>query len=202
MTYYTDWAFFWSDNPRTIEQVFALAQRSVTLNDFVPVAHRLLGLTYLHRKQHDQAIAEVEWAIVLNPNDAENYLFLGTILFFAGRPEEAIGMIEKAMRLNPHYPPVYLSNLGFAYLVAGRYEEALVPLKKALTLVPNYAPVHNGLAGCYAELGRLEEARAEVAEVRRITPTASLEGYRQMLPYKDPTVLERRLAALRKAGLK
>jgi len=31
-------------------------------------------------------------------------------LAFAGRPEEAIGLIEKAMRLNPHYPVSYLSN--------------------------------------------------------------------------------------------
>jgi len=36
----------------------------------------------------------------------------------------------------------------------------------------------------------------------RISPNFSLEVYRQRLPYKDPAVLERQIAALRKAGLK
>ena len=52
-----------------------------------------------------------------------------------------------------------------AYRVAGRYEEAIVPLKKVLTLNPNSSAAHRLLAACYAELGREEEARAEVAEV-------------------------------------
>jgi tetratricopeptide (TPR) repeat protein len=113
-------------------------------------------------------------------------------------------LIEKAMRLNPHYPPPYLNQLGFAYLVAGRYEEALGPLKKVLTLNPNLMFSHLNLAVCYAELGRLEEARAEVAEVLRIVPHASLEWVnKQNAPsVKDPARFERILAALRKAGLK
>ncbi|MBI3801465.1 MAG: hypothetical protein HY268_31400 [Deltaproteobacteria bacterium] len=50
-------------------------------------------------------------------------------------------------------------------------------------------------------LGRLEEARAEVAEMLRLNPNWSLEVGRQNVPFKDPAVLERRLAALRKAGM-
>ena len=52
------------------------------------------------------------------------------------------------------------------------------------------------------ELGRLEEARAEVAEALRLIPNASLERMKQNLPFKDPAALEHFLAALRKAGLK
>jgi adenylate cyclase len=75
-------------------------------------------------------------------------------------------------------------------------------LKKVLTLNPNFAPAHWNLAACYAELGRLEEARAEVAEGLRLNPNASLEVIKQNAPYKNPADLERFLAALRKAGLK
>jgi adenylate cyclase len=86
--------------------------------------------------------------------------------------------------------------------VAGQYEEALIPLKKVLALNPNSGAAHRILAACYAELGRLEEARAEIAEVLRLNPSYSLEGLRQTMPFKDPADLERHLAALRKAGLK
>jgi adenylate cyclase len=202
-TYFLDWFSQWNtDRAQSLERAFELGQRAVALDDSLPLPHRILGLVYLWKKQHDQAIAEAERAIALDPNDADGYMNLGNILTLAGRPEEGIELIEKAMRLNLHYPPVYLNNLGLAYLVAGRYEEALVPLKKALTLIPNHVPAHLLLAVCYVELGRLEEARAEGAEVLRISPTFSLEVARQNWPYKDPAVVERHVAALRKAGLK
>ena len=111
-------------------------------------------------------------------------------------------MIEKGMRRNPRYRPNDLLQLGFAYRGAGRYEEALVSLKKVLILNPNLAPVHWNLAICYAELGRLEEARAEAAEGLRLNPKASLEVMKQNTPYKNPADLERFLDGLRKAGLK
>ena len=111
-------------------------------------------------------------------------------------------MIEKAMRLNPHYPPFYLYFLGEAYRFTGRYEEAIAAFKSALTRNPVLLPAHVNLAVIYSELGREEEARAEAAEVLRLNPKYSLEVWRQINPYKDPAEVERVVAALRKAGLK
>jgi hypothetical protein len=54
----------------------------------------------------------------------------------------------------------------------------------------------------YSELGEEEAARAEAAEVLRLSPNFSLESMRQRNPYKDRARFERGLAALRKAGLK
>jgi adenylate cyclase len=119
-----------------------------------------------------------------------------------GRPEEAIGLIEKAMRLSPYYPPFYSFVLGHSYYLMGRYEEAIAAYKKALTRNPNLLPAHFNLAVVYSELGREEEARAEAAEILRISPNFSLETWKQMIPYKDPAVVERQVEALRKAGLK
>jgi adenylate cyclase len=105
------------------------------------------------------------------------------------------------MRLNPRFPAFHLADLGHAYYLMGRYEAALDALQKALPLNPNWLPTHLYLAVIYSELGR-EEARAEVAEVLRLSPNFSLEGVRRTLPFKDPAEVERHLAALRKAGLR
>src|SRR5262249_35014559 len=144
---------------------------------------------------------EIERAIALNPNDADAYARLGGALIFVGRPGEAIELEEKAMRLDPHYPALYLFFLGLAYYWTGHAEAAVTSLKRALIRNPAFLPAHLHLAVAYSELGQEAEAQAEVAAVLRLTPNYSLEGVRQRLPYKDPVVVGRLLAALRNAGL-
>jgi TolB-like protein/class 3 adenylate cyclase/Tfp pilus assembly protein PilF len=200
--YFLEWAAQWSQDPQTLEQALTLAQKAIILDESLSWAHALLGNIYLWKKQHEQALAEGELAVALDPNSEAGYMALGDILNFSGRPAEALGAMEKAMRLNPRYPPFYLRIVGTAYYLSGRYEEAVEAYKRVLTRNPNWLLTHVNLALLYSELGREQEARAEVAEVLRLSPNFSLEGVRRTWPYKDPAVTERMLAALRKAGLK
>jgi adenylate cyclase len=202
-TYLVEWFYQWNpDRGQSLERARELAQEAVALDDSLPQPQRVLSQVYLWQKQHDQAIAAAKQTIVLDPNFADGYTNLGWILTTAGRPKEGIALIEKAMRLNPRYPATYPVYLGIAYRVLGRYEEALVPVKQALTLNSNLLAARWNLAAIYNELGREEEARAEVAEMLRLSPHYSLEFSRQISPYKDPVVTERMVAALHKAGLR
>jgi len=201
-THLLEWALEWSQDPQSLERAFELEQRAIGLDDSLPEPHRFLGDVYLWKKQHDQAIAEYEKAIGLDPNDPEGFQGLGSILNWAGRPEESIELVKKAIRLNPIYPVYYLFSLGHAYFLTGQYEEAVAALKRVVNLNPNFWPSHVYLAASHIELGREEEARAEAAEVLRISPSYSQEAWRQRLPYKDQAVLERLLDSLRKAGLR
>jgi len=97
---------------------------------------------------------------------------------------------------------MYLTYLGQAYRLTGQYEEAVTTLRKALTFNSDLWDTHLQLAATYSELDREKEAQAEVAEALRIYPQTSLELIRQRSLQKDPALLERGLAALRKAGLK
>ena len=75
-------------------------------------------------------------------------------------------------------------------------------MQRFLSRYPNRLDMHFMLAAVYSELGQAVEAQAEAAEVLRLNPQFSLEVHKQRMPIKDPAVLERHLAALRKAGLK
>jgi adenylate cyclase len=201
-TYHAERNFGWSADPQTMERELALAQQALALDDSLAGAHSLLSFGYVEKQQYDQAIAEGNRAIALDPNDAIIYAKQAQVLNLAGRPEEALQAIEKAMRLNPHYPPLNLLELGGAYRLMGRYEEAIAALKRAVIGNPDFLIPHFHLAIIYSELGREEEAQAEGAEILRISPTLSLAEARSRLPFKDPAEAERNLAALRKAGLK
>lgn len=172
------------------------------MDDSIPLAHMVLGLSYLFKARHEQAIAEMERAVSLDPNSADGYSSLGLALAYAGRAEEGIRFIEKGMRLNPRYPIQYESFLGHAYYRAGRYKEAVGACKKALARIPNYLPAHIFLVATYTEIDQAAEAQAEATEVLRTIPNFSVAAFAQRLPYKDPADVERFLAALRKAGLK
>jgi adenylate cyclase len=120
----------------------------------------------------------------------------------AGRTEEGIAMAKTAMRLNPHSPPWYLLQLGSNYHQAWWNDEAIATLKRFLVYYPNALNAYIMLTCSYADAGRMEEARAEAAEVLRLSPNFRLEVWRQNQFWKEPKEGERHLNNLRKAGLK
>jgi adenylate cyclase len=141
-------------------------------------------------------------AVALNPNGALIYATLAYVLSRMGQAEEALGSAEQALRLKSLVIDGHLLPIGVAYYLAGRPEEAIAPLKQYLSRYPNILGAHLTLAAVYSELGQAAEARAEAAEVLRLNPKFSLEVHKQRMPIKDPAVLDRHIAALRKAGLK
>lgn len=141
-----------------------------------------------------------EKALALNPNDADLIGLSADALTSVGRPREAIEQMKRAMRLNPLGSDTYAWNLGLAYYHAGQYEEAITTLKPLLHL--GWYSVSLRLAASYAQLGRMDEARAQAAEVLKIKPDFSIATFNKTQIYKNSTDLEHYLDGLRKAGLK
>ena len=115
-------------------------------------------------------------------------------------------MGEKAIRMHPFCPWFFQANLANSYRMAGRYEEALRLYKQGLYRAQkeslNPLIIYIGLAEVYSEMGRAEEAHAQALEILRINPSFSLENWRKTQPFREAKHLEKRLTALRKAGLK
>jgi adenylate cyclase len=186
-------------------QAFELGQKALAMDDSDYYAYGLLGNIYLINREHEKAIAALERAVTLNPNYDQGFMFLGWTLAYAGRPQEGVPLLKKAMRLNPlsqKYASMVLFRLGVTYGMMGRYEEAVSELKKALDIRPDFWAIHLQLANNYINLGREEEARAHAAEVLRIVPKFSLKVFAKRVPHKDQAYREQVIDNLRKAGLK
>jgi adenylate cyclase len=196
------WAAQQNPDVQTLAQALAAAQQASALSAADPVNYLSLGTVYLWQKHYDQALAENKRAIALRPPLAGPYATLAETLGRVGRSDEALQMVEQALRRKPRVADYHLHSVGVAYYFAGKPEESIAPLKQYLACYPNILGAHLTLAAVYSELGREAEARAEAAEVLRINPKFSLEIHRERFPIKDPAVLERHIAALRKAGLK
>jgi adenylate cyclase len=201
-THFNDWTRGWAQGPETLEKALELAQKAISLDDRLPQAHYLLGFVYLWKKEHDRAIAEMEKVVALDPNDADGNAGLAELLTWVGREEEAIKLLENAMRLNPHYPVWYLDILGWAYAAMERYEEAIEALERARIRHPDVLSTHVILATIYSKTGRVDEAKAEIEEVMRISPDMTLEILRERVPIKDEAKFEEFQEALRHAGMK
>jgi tetratricopeptide (TPR) repeat protein len=124
-------------------------------------------------------------------------------LTFAGKAEEAAGPFNEALRLSPRDPFcfLWLYLLAFAIFLVGRYGEALEHVDRSLRLNPNIPGAHRNRAACLSELGRIEEARAALAEFLRLVPGATIASMRAQLPLKNPDDFERYAGALRRVGL-
>jgi len=197
---------YWLGSTRNPVQSLNMAiehvEKSAALTDRKGNALEVLGYLYSMNKDYDKAIEVGEQAIAMIPNGADAHAWLAMSLNHAGRPEEALPLFEKAVRLNPIPPAFYYLNNGHSYSLLGRFEEAVALYKKALQLTPNSAPAYSALAATYGLMGREKEAKAAAAELLRIDPKFSVEYAAKANPAKRPADTEKFVQGLRKAGLK
>jgi tetratricopeptide (TPR) repeat protein len=202
ISYFQQWLAQQSPAGQTLDLALAEIQQALALNDAAYLNHLMLGYILLFQHQYEQALAEMERAVTLEPTMADSAAARAVVLSCMGRTEEALQAIDQALPLKPGFPDIHLVDIGGAYAQAGRYEEAREALQRFLSHYPNALLAHLTLAAVYSELGQDAEAQAEAREVLRINPHFSLEVHRQRMPLKDPAIVERGIAALRKAGLK
>ena len=110
-------------------------------------AHTFLGWSMSYLGRVEEAIEECKKAIAIDPDFGNPYNDIGVYLIDLGRPDEAIGWLEKAIGAKryccyqfPHF------NLGRVQLMKGQLEEAKRSFERALSYDPNYLPAHQGLA--------------------------------------------------------
>lgn len=99
---------------------------------------KTLGAALFRQGKVEGALAAMQYAVQLNPDDAEAHLHLGYPLINLGRVAEAEASLRKAIALQPDLAEAHC-NLGTLLKELGRLPEAESSLRNAIRCRPDYA---------------------------------------------------------------
>lgn len=135
-----------------------------------------LGVRYLAKGLHVEAISQFEKALATDPSHHQARLQLGRAQLHVNLPLKAVGNFEAVLKQNPRDPEA-MYQLAIAYQAQQLPDRALEYFSKAVALTPENPLYRTRLAALFRERGRLDEA---VAHYRAA----------QLLKPKDPAILE------------
>jgi tetratricopeptide (TPR) repeat protein len=155
-------------------------QQALKKDPSVRRAHYYLGTLALgdpaaEGDRVQKAIAEFREELRIANEDPLVLDQLGMALIEAGRPEEAVSALERAVRLEPR--ATYFDHLGRAQIAAGRPAAAVESLRRALDVAGAYGETHSELETVHYRLGTAlrtlgagheQEASEHFAEARRL----------------------------------
>ena len=200
LTYRQDVVSGWSDNrEQVLSAAMALAEKAISLNEGIPEAYFVKGLVHRERKEFFDAILAADKAVEIDPNYADGHIVAGSVMYLAGRAEEGLQLVEKAMRLNPHSPHNYQLCQGQALYVMGSYDEAADAFERGVERYPKSERLHLWLAATYAQIGEDERAAKEMDLVHALNPEFSPSFLEQGSAFRYRTDLENFLDGVRKA---
>jgi len=187
------------DAGEALRRAEGLARQAISLDEFNPAAHVLLGRTYARMGEYERGVDALRRAIALNPSDPDSHSGLGDALLWSGEVATAIKALETAVSIDPALSGEDLFSLGAAYFLSGRLPEAVRILERVTTRNEGNPFIYAMLAAAYAETGREEEAKSAAAEVRKRNPFFRVEAFGSL--FNNPSHRDMLARALKKSGL-
>jgi tetratricopeptide (TPR) repeat protein len=116
-------------------------------------AHTFLGWTYSFQGRLEEAIAECQNAIAVDPTFGNPYNDIGAYLIEMGRLDEAIPWLERATRAPRYESPEFPRfNLGRIYLAKEMYSRALEEFRAVVDLRPEHRAAQQAVAAIRRKL--------------------------------------------------
>jgi len=186
-----------------IPKVIENASRAVELAPADAFAHKSLAQAYWTSCQRDRINVEADRAMELNPNDPQTIGAAGIYRSFTGDWDGGVPLVQKAMAMVAPAPGSRLWGWVVArrHWVRGEYEAAYAAFLKSY--VEQDWISHMDMAYTLPFLGRIDEAKAEVAGLLRLRPGFTIrdaDAFYRMWCF-DAAYREKMAGALRKAGL-
>lgn len=142
------------------------------------------GLDYFDDNDYTNAEVAFRKAIEVDPDMANSYNNLGTVLSLMGKKEEALENYKKAILLYPQYANAY-SNIGVYYRQKGDVVHAIDNFKKAISFDLNHFKSNMHLGDIYTIQGDYQSAESsykKALESNQIDPQ-SIDAIRNQLEY-------------------
>jgi TolB-like protein len=168
-----------------------------------PWAHHALGCTYLFGRRFDDALAEFESALRLNPNFSLAQCYHCVTLAYSGRWQEAEEAVHRALRFSPRDPlsALYYGAASYAQFVGRNYDKAIELARTSIRLRGDFTGAHRVLVAAAGMAGQAEIAAAALQELRRVQPDICRAWIADRMPIKLEADREHYLEGFRRAGL-
>jgi adenylate cyclase len=185
---------------------YDLALKAKELDPFDPRVYAPIAQYLWFRHDWEGTRRANETRLSLEPRNPFAYNNLAFTYTVNGEAKRAIELLTQAINLDPKHPhEVVLSNMGVAYFMLGDNDAAIEWLQKSLEVNPGLNYTYPYLAMAYALKGQDANARAIVADYRRLEPGATLSGWvkdASSYPAAQKEWIENKFVpAWRKAGL-
>jgi TolB-like protein len=171
-------------------------------------AHHAKARSLIANKRAEEAIIEAERSLRLNPGFIPTYLDFCQANLALGVPERTIEYADRAMRLSPPDPYLYVfyAQEGLAHIMLRQDDRAVVSLRRAVANNSAFPSPVAYLAAALALAGQEGEARATLTQYLSLpgTRTRTIAAWKAMAYSNNPTYLafrERIHEGLRKAGM-
>jgi adenylate cyclase len=191
---------------RGVDEACRLAGRALAAGPDNSTCLASAAFTYgILAYRFDEALELANRALMLHANSLLVRNRAAAIYAVCGESDKAIAQCEAACRMNPldnkKAATATYSILSCALYLARRFEESLQAGRRALVLAPQNNTARKYVAISLAQLGCTEEARAEIAELIKYQPDASLALF-QLQGFRHKWMQELHMEGLRKAGLR
>jgi TolB-like protein len=166
-------------------------------------AHTALGSVYFSTRRLDDALAEFELALQLNPNFSLVQGYYALALSYSGRWHDSFAAAQRAIRQSPRDPSsaIYHGVAAYAQFVGRNYGEAMALAREATRQRGDLTGAYRVLTVAAGMAGKIDVARAALDELRRTQPNISLAWIATQLPWKLDADREHYLEGFRRAGL-
>jgi TolB-like protein/Tfp pilus assembly protein PilF len=138
-------------------------RRAIELSPNLADAHHYYALYFAGLGRHDEARAEMDRAVALDPLSLMILTNAGWASYLAREYDRLIELSRKAIELEPNFWMAHI-NLGMGYERVGKHADAVRLLERARELDANPTTLEM-LAGAYAAWGRAEDAKRVLAEL-------------------------------------
>lgn len=193
----------WADMAATVPVAERAALAAVEADREDAFAHHGLAYTYLFRRRFDDALAEFEQALQLNPNFAMAHAFYGVTLCYAGRWQDGDAAARRALRLSPRDPlaAIYCGVAAYARFVGRDYEGAVQMARESMRQRGDFVGAHRVLTAAAGMAGNPPLAASALEGLRRTQPEVTLAWITRELPMLRDEDRAHYLEGLRRAGL-